>query len=325
MNIKADTTWTDDEIVMTDMTPDTDFVFSRMTDETISAVAPAPGEQGGLLMIAQQGFEGRRRNWKAPVKLQALESEDDELLRKSAASALSGQPGVRMMRYQGREAFWAWGAGSAERPFPVVIVPHDLVVAQARQQEQYVLAEVVEGLEVAGLVLLGAVAVVFIASLLSSRRVTVSTIGDIGGMRRLAREAPAVGLAVSLHAPDDETRARLVPGMRRVPLALIIAAAREHFAATGRRVSFEYVLVKDVNDRPEQARALAALLRGFPAFVNVIPLNAVPGSRLQPPSAARARRFLETLRTAHIPAAARARRGADIEAACGQLAARGRR
>lgn len=138
-------------------------------------VTPGPAnqdDQGELLIVAQQNYEERGRNWRAPVELQALESEDRRLLNESVASALAGQSGVRRMRYRGRQAFWAWGASRAERLFPVVIVPHELVVAQARQQEQYVLAQVIKGLEIAGLVLLGAVAVVFVTSLLSSRRVT---------------------------------------------------------------------------------------------------------------------------------------------------------
>ena len=157
---------------------------------------------------------------------------------------------------------------------------------------------------------------------LSARRITVSTVGDIAGIRRLASIAPEVNLAISLHAPDDETRRKLVPGMRNVPVSRIVGAARAHFIETGRRVSFEYVLVRDINDSREHARELAQLLRRFPVFVNLIPLNPVPGRKLEPPPPARVKQFLSVLRTRQIPAAARRRRGADIEAACGQLSAK---
>ena len=158
---------------------------------------------------------------------------------------------------------------------------------------------------------------------LSARRITVSTVGVIAGMRRLAAEEPGVNLAISLHAPDDATRRKLVPGMKNVPVRRLVAAARDHSSTTGRRVSFEYVLVDGINDSAEQARDLVKRLRSFPVFVNLIPLNPVPGTRLAPPPLRRVRQFEAELRTGHIPAAVRKRRGTDIEAACGQLALKG--
>jgi 23S rRNA (adenine2503-C2)-methyltransferase len=160
---------------------------------------------------------------------------------------------------------------------------------------------------------------------LGARRVTVSTIGIAAGMRRLAAEAPEVNLAVSLHAPDDETRWNLVPSMAGVRVGRIVGAARAHFSETGRRVSFEYVLIRGMNDSEEQAGRLAQLLRGLPAFVNLIPLNRVPGTRLEPPTPAAVKKFLAALRRGRIPAAVRRRRGTDIDAACGQLALKTRR
>ncbi len=112
---------------------------------------------------------------------------------------------------------------------------------------------------------------------ISARRITISTVGLPEGIRRLAEENVQYHLAVSLHAADDDLRNRLVPANRRAGIAAVMAAADEYFQKTGRRVTFEYVLLGGVNDRPEHARQLIALLRGRPSLVNVIPYNAVAG------------------------------------------------
>ncbi|MFP4056832.1 MAG: 23S rRNA (adenine(2503)-C(2))-methyltransferase RlmN [Candidatus Brocadiia bacterium] len=152
---------------------------------------------------------------------------------------------------------------------------------------------------------------------LSGRRITVSTVGLPAGIRRLAEEGPGVALAVSLHAADEPTRQRLVP--RGGPLGEVVEAAKAYRGATGRDVTFEYALAKGVNDSADDARALADLVGEEPIFVNVIPLNPVAGVGLEPPPAGRVRRFVAELRDRGVRARERRQRGADIEAACGQL------
>jgi len=118
------------------------------------------------------------------------------------------------------------------------------------------------------------------------RRITISTVGLPAGIRRLAQENCQYHLAVSLHAADDELRNTLVPANRGFGIAAILAAADEYFELTGRRVTFEYVLLADINDRPEHARQLVKLLRGRPALVNLIPYNPVAGLPYRTPSPA---------------------------------------
>jgi 23S rRNA (adenine2503-C2)-methyltransferase len=157
---------------------------------------------------------------------------------------------------------------------------------------------------------------------LSARHLTISTVGVVPGMRRLAREDLPVTLAVSLHAPDDALRDTLVPLNRRYPLAEVLDAAAELAAAKGRRVSFEYAVIAGVNDAPEHATALARLLRplgALGAHVNVIPLNPTSDFAGTAPTDARVRAFSGELRRAGVNATVRRNRGTDIDAACGQL------
>lgn len=156
----------------------------------------------------------------------------------------------------------------------------------------------------------------------SPRRITVSTIGLVPFIERLSEEGLPVNLAISLHAPDDELRSRLIPVNRKYPIAAIIAAARRHSARTHRRTSYEYVLLEGVNDSLEQARRLAALVAHPLSHVNLIPMNPIEGSALSPPSKARAQAFQSVLQSARISTTVRATRGLDIDAACGQLRAR---
>jgi 23S rRNA (adenine2503-C2)-methyltransferase len=155
---------------------------------------------------------------------------------------------------------------------------------------------------------------------ISARRIVVSTVGLVPGIERLAREPLPVTLALSLHAPDDETRSRLVPLNRRWPVAECLRAARAFRAAHGRRVSIEYALIDGVNDRPWQAEALARLLRGTDMHVNLIPLNPTPGFGL--PASRRVGAFAAELRARGVNVTVRDTRGRDIDAACGQLAVR---
>jgi 23S rRNA (adenine2503-C2)-methyltransferase len=158
------------------------------------------------------------------------------------------------------------------------------------------------------------------------RHITVSTVGILEGMGRLAEEKLQLTLAVSLHAPDDELRHRLIPTSRKTHVAEIIEAAKDYVAKTGRRVTFEYVLLGGVNDGPQEARRLAQLCRGWPCHVNLIPWNAVPDATLEgaiftAPAPAAVKQFRATLEQAGITATQRVQRGADVAAACGQLRA----
>ena len=154
---------------------------------------------------------------------------------------------------------------------------------------------------------------------LGSRRITVSTVGLPEPMRKLAAAGMPVNLAVSLHAPNDELRNRIVPVNDKTGLAKILEAADDYFDKTGRRVTYEYVLLSDVNDQDEHARQLAALLRNRNAHVNLIPMNSVATIALSAPGSPRTHQFVELLRSLGVNATVRKRKGADIDAACGQL------
>jgi len=157
---------------------------------------------------------------------------------------------------------------------------------------------------------------------LSPRRITVSTVGIAARIRQLADEGLGVNLAVSLHASDDLTRQRLVPHAQ--PLGHVVAAARHYLHATGREVTFEYVLVRDINDSAADAQGLAEWVGREPILVNLLPLNPVEGLAWQEPPAERAERFAAELRRRHVRVQLRKRRGADIAGACGQLRRRAR-
>jgi 23S rRNA (adenine2503-C2)-methyltransferase len=155
---------------------------------------------------------------------------------------------------------------------------------------------------------------------ISARHVTVSTVGLVPGIRRLAKEALPVNLAVSLHAANDELRNQLVPINRRWPLAAVMAACHEYRALKGRRLSFEWALIDGVNDRPSDADELAALSRPLGAHVNLIPLNPTPGYPTRGTPGDRVRVFRGWLVDQGVNATVRRNRGTDIDAACGQLA-----
>jgi 23S rRNA (adenine2503-C2)-methyltransferase len=156
---------------------------------------------------------------------------------------------------------------------------------------------------------------------ISARHLTLSTVGLVPGIRRLAGEALPVNLAVSLHAANDELRNDLVPINRRWPLDVLAEACREYLAAKGRRLSFEWALIDGVNDRPLDATQLAALARPLGAHVNLIPLNPTPGYPTRGTPPARVRAFRDQLVDLGVNATVRRNRGTSIDAACGQLAA----
>ena len=152
---------------------------------------------------------------------------------------------------------------------------------------------------------------------LSRRSITLSTCGLPPGIKRLAKELPQVNLAVSLHAPNDEMRKKIMPVTKKYGVNEVLSAAKEHYAATHRRPTFEYALIGGFNDREEHAAGLAGILKGMNCIVNLIPLNSA-GTDLGS-SAETAERFREDLGRRNIPATVRKSLGADIDAACGQL------
>lgn len=166
---------------------------------------------------------------------------------------------------------------------------------------------------------------------LGARHITLSTAGVVPGIDRLSKESLQIGLSVSLHAADDALRNHLVPLNRRYPLTDLLAACQRYMERTNRRVTFEYVLIDDLNDSPAQAESLAALLTGLLCHVNLIPLNSgspgLKGGRGPSPrhtnytKSARERvdRFCEILESHSVPVTVRLGRGVDIQAACGQL------
>jgi 23S rRNA (adenine2503-C2)-methyltransferase len=156
---------------------------------------------------------------------------------------------------------------------------------------------------------------------MSQRKVTVSTVGLAPALAELGRRSPAA-LAVSLNAPDDGLRSRLMPVNRRHPLAALHAALAAYPLKPTRRITLEYVLLGGVNDRPEQARELAKWVHGLRCKVNLIAFNPHEGSPFRRPAEADVERFREELASRHVTALVRASRGQDISAACGQLAGR---
>jgi 23S rRNA (adenine2503-C2)-methyltransferase len=156
---------------------------------------------------------------------------------------------------------------------------------------------------------------------IGQRHVTVSTVGLVPAIDRLASEGLQVTLAVSLHAPDDELRDTLVPVNTRWKVAEVLAAAWRYAGVTGRRVSVEYALIRQVNDQAGRAHQLGRLLRGNLVHVNLIPLNPTPGSQWTASDPADEREFVRVLRSYGVATTVRDTRGREIDGACGQLAA----
>ena len=161
-----------------------------------------------------------------------------------------------------------------------------------------------------------------------ARRFTISTVGLVPAIWRFTRERRQVNLAISLHAADDDLRSSMLPVNKKYPIDEILATCREYISATGRRVSFEWALIRNINDTPEQARMLATKLRRrfgdaqhrLLCHVNVIPLNPTQGYPGQPTTRQRAEKFKEILEQAGVACTIRLRRGVKIRAGCGQLA-----
>jgi len=156
---------------------------------------------------------------------------------------------------------------------------------------------------------------------MSPRRITVSTVGLIPGIERLGRDfAGKIGLAVSVHAPNDETRDKIIPMNRRYPVAELMRALRAYPLPKRRRITIEYTLIDGVNDASSHARELASILRGIPSKINLIPMNPITASELRAPKAEAVRQFQDILANAGYSCFVRTRRGDEVSAACGQLA-----
>ena len=149
------------------------------------------------------------------------------------------------------------------------------------------------------------------------RHISLSTCGVIPGIRRLAELGLQLTLSVSLHAPDSETRDRIMPVNRAYGVEELFAACRDYFQKTGRRISFEYAMIDEVNDHDWQADLIVKKLRGMPGHVNLIPLNDVAESPLRP--SRRVRQFQRRLEDQGVTATVRRSLGGDIDASCGQL------
>ncbi len=156
----------------------------------------------------------------------------------------------------------------------------------------------------------------------SPRRVTLSTAGIAPKIIELSKKAPAVNLAISLNATTDAVRDYIMPVNRKYPIKELLGACRKFPLSARRRITFEYVLLKGVNDTPEDARRLVSLLKGIPSKVNLIPFNPVAGSEFERPEDGRVLNFQDILLKGKLTAIIRKSRGEDILAACGQLKAK---
>jgi 23S rRNA (adenine2503-C2)-methyltransferase len=156
---------------------------------------------------------------------------------------------------------------------------------------------------------------------IGQRMITISTVGIPGRIRRLAEEHLQATLAVSLHASNQKAREKLIPSARQYPMKDLIDECRDYVKITGRRISFEYIVLAGTNDTPEAAAELAAHLRGFQSHVNLIPYNPISEVDYQRPDARRLQSFMDALKARHIAVSVRRSRGLEADAACGQLRA----
>ncbi len=155
---------------------------------------------------------------------------------------------------------------------------------------------------------------------MGARRFTISTVGLIPAIKRFTAEKRQIGLAISLHASEDDLRSSMLPVNQRYPIKELVQACREYVDFTGRRITFEWALIQNVNDSPEEARRLAELLQTLNCHVNVIPLNPTHGYSGERSTRERVAAFREVLESHGISCTVRVRRGIDIQAGCGQLA-----
>ncbi|MFT7522090.1 MAG: 23S rRNA (adenine2503-C2)-methyltransferase [Kiritimatiellia bacterium] len=157
---------------------------------------------------------------------------------------------------------------------------------------------------------------------IGARRITLSTVGIVPGIERLATEGLQLTLAISLHATQDDVRGRMMPVNRKWPIAELLRACRAYQRATNRRITFEWALIAGKNDSVDEAARLGRLLRGLNCHVNVIPLNPTSGYDGRPTSSDAVGHFVDELQSHGVPTTVRMRRGIDIDAGCGQLKSR---
>lgn len=293
--------------------------------------------------LAEQVGEGSRFFIEAPVEGADIASSDG-LTRKFLLRLADGQTiETVVMGFRGRytaclstQAGCAMGCvfcATGQMGFVRHLRPGE-IVAQVRHAQLALRAAGGDGLR--NLVLMGMGeplhnydAVMTALEIISDRRglnigpsrITISTVGVVPGILRLAAEQRPYHLAVSLHGATEEERSALVPASQRWPLAELMAACRTYFAQTGRRIFFEWTLIAHTNDSPAQAGRLATLLKGLDAHVNLIPLNPTGGFAGTATQTGAAKTFQMTLQAAGIPNTIRQRRGIDVAAGCGQLRA----
>ncbi|MFM8470601.1 MAG: 23S rRNA (adenine(2503)-C(2))-methyltransferase RlmN [Limisphaerales bacterium] len=293
--------------------------------------------------VTEQVSEGRRFFVEAPAETADIASADG-LTRKFLLRLADGQTvETVVMGFKGRhtaclstQAGCAMGCvfcATGQMGFVRHLRPGE-IVAQVRHAQRALRAAGGDGLR--NLVLMGMGeplhnydAVMTALEIITDRRglnlgpsrSTISTVGVVPGLLRMAAEQRPYHLAVSLHGATEVERAVLVPASRRWPLAELIGACRAYCAQTGQRIFFEWTLIAGTNDAPAQAEQLAALLRGLAAHVNLIPLNPTGGFAGTATSAGAAEAFQRTLQAAGIPSTIRQRRGIDVAAGCGQLRA----
>jgi 23S rRNA (adenine2503-C2)-methyltransferase len=154
---------------------------------------------------------------------------------------------------------------------------------------------------------------------IGARHITISTVGITDGIQQLAHEGLQINLAISLHAPDDITRSKIIPLNKKIGIKNIIVAAKEYFAATKRDISFEYILIDGINASKQDAESLARVLKGIQCNVNILPLNLVEEFDLRPPHQETIEIFCKTLQKHGITVTLRKKKGNNINAACGQL------
>ena len=154
---------------------------------------------------------------------------------------------------------------------------------------------------------------------ISMRHISLSTCGLVPKIDELAEHKLQISLAISLHGPNNEIRNQIMPVNKAYPIEVLMEACRRYYEKTSRRIHFEYAMIHNVNDRPEHAKQLLALLKGLPAHVNLIPLNHVEESPLKPSTKAAVAAFQKALEDGGVTATVRRTLGSDIDASCGQL------